>query len=203
METFLSLHSSPTWALQGEPGPSQVAERKYSTVASAHDAWPSGWPTTWRDPARDPGRVWRADVFDVASSWRAGETPTRQLLGAVCAWGHGLRGYGPWRTGKTLAAIDLDRRLDALNPLRSETIATEALIEAYQAFRHPNRDCPSSAHHFSRSCSTSLATAETGILCSLSSSTPSSHGVSRTTSACAGRTASMFRGGRRWSGRPT
>jgi hypothetical protein len=122
--------AKPDWALLAEPRGITVNERAYREVAKMHHAWPSGWPESWRQT----GRLWRADVFDVAASWRTGALPPRQLLTAVCAWGNGPRGYGPWRTAKALGAVDLDRRLSALDPLRSEVIGHGDLIDAYEAF---------------------------------------------------------------------
>jgi hypothetical protein len=118
------------WVLPGEPGASEVNAEKYAQHLAIHDAWPQGWPELWREA----GLVWRADLFDVAEAWRGGSVPTRHLLGAVCAWGHGKRGYGPWRTGKSLDVSDLDRRLEALDPLRSERVTTAQLVTSFQAF---------------------------------------------------------------------
>lgn len=120
----------PEWALPGEPWGSRVDADKYALAASPHDAWPSNWPQSWRQP----GRVWRADVFDVAAAWRHRSESTRQLLTAVCAWGHGKNGYGPWRTDRTLDVVDLDRRLEALEPLCSDQVTHTQLIEAYEAY---------------------------------------------------------------------
>jgi hypothetical protein len=123
----------PDWALPGELRGISVKPEAYANVATSSNSWPTGWPQSWRQP----GKVWRADVFDVATAWRLGSMPSRQLLVAVCAWGHGDNGYGPWRTAKTLGARDLDLRLNVLDPLRVENVPIDRLIEAYEAFRDP------------------------------------------------------------------
>lgn len=96
------------------------------------DAWPTGWPDAWQEP----GVVWRDDVFRVAAAWQAGDAPARHLLTAALVWGYGSTNYGPHRMGVTLAAKDLDDRLDrALAPLRGPDLASiPDLFDAHRRF---------------------------------------------------------------------
>lgn len=122
----------PTWALTGEPFHISYNE-KYRTTAEPLGAWPSGWP----DQLLAPGQVWRADVLALSARWQRDEIPTRELLTAVLMWGHGRNGYGPWRTAKSLAASDLDTRLQHLDALRAPEPGDDALTETYRAFNNP------------------------------------------------------------------
>jgi hypothetical protein len=124
------VSGGPPWALPGEVRGIRVNAEAYEAAVRAADAWPDGWPHVWHET----GRVWRADVFGIVDAWRGGIVPTRHLLTAVCAWGHGANGYGPWRTAKTLNATELDERLAPLDVLRAEHVSTDNLIATYQAF---------------------------------------------------------------------
>lgn len=127
---MINPQETPDWALGGEVRGSRVDAKAYAAAAGTYDAWPVGWPDSWRQE----GKLWRTDIFDVVASWRTESLPTRHVVTAVCAWGHGANGYGPWRTARTLGAEQLDRRLEALDPLRGEHVDQEQLIAAYQAF---------------------------------------------------------------------
>lgn len=123
----------PAWALPGEVRGIGAPLEKYRAAAESRAAWPTQWPDGMRDPNH---RVWRADVFDVADAWRVGTAGAAALVTAVCVWGHGRNGYGPWRTEQTLSAPDLNDRLEALDPLRSPEWSRAELVAAYQAFNN-------------------------------------------------------------------
>jgi hypothetical protein len=94
--------------------------------------WPVGFA--------ESGIVLRADVFDVAERWRSGEVPVTQFVVAAFVWGHGNRGYGPYRTRRVM---DQDREgvgLDAvLAQLRTDVVPVEALTDAYERFRSTSK----------------------------------------------------------------
>jgi len=109
-----------------------VDRAKYAEMCRKCEAWPAGW----KDAGRD--RIWRSDVFEVAARWQRGHAPARHLLAATLVWGHGTNGYGPVRTGWSLATPDVDARLDAaLMDIRSASPDPDALVAAYQRLRDP------------------------------------------------------------------
>lgn len=58
-----------------------------------------------------------------------------QLAAGVLAWGHGIRGYGPFRTGRILAREQAGERLEAaLSGLRADAVAPAVLEDCYERF---------------------------------------------------------------------
>lgn len=95
-------------------------------------AWPAGFA--------EGNTAFRADVFDVADRWRNGAASTVHLVTAALAWGHGIRGYGRYRTRQVLAQDPNGTRLDAaLEALRTPKPSPDALLDAYDHFRSTHR----------------------------------------------------------------
>lgn len=116
-------------ALPGESSICVDVERWRDALPA--DAWAGGLGV------RD---VYRADVFDVASRWRAGEVSSRALAAAALAWGFGPVGYGRFRTRLILEGDPNGERLDAaLQGLRSEAPSESDLAGAFVAFRTSSR----------------------------------------------------------------
>jgi hypothetical protein len=90
--------------------------------------WPAGFG--------ESGPVVRADVFGLAERWRSGELPVTQLAVAALAWGHGDRGYGPYRTRRVVVQDPDGARFDsALAGLRADEVPADALTDAYQRLK--------------------------------------------------------------------
>lgn len=101
------------------------------------DALPAG---TWPDGFADSGKATRADVFAIAGRWRDGAVPATQLATAALAWGFGVRGYGPFRTGRVLAQDPAGTRFaGALANLRADEVTPDALVDAYGRFHTSHR----------------------------------------------------------------
>jgi hypothetical protein len=79
--------------------------------------------------------VWRQDVFAIANGWCEGTVSTVRFVTAVLAWGNGIRGYGPYRTGAVLTQSGASDRLEsALAGLRHDAPSVETVVEAYEQF---------------------------------------------------------------------
>jgi hypothetical protein len=113
-------------ALPGEPGPIPVDATRWA-AGLPPDAWPAGFAAS--------GKVCRNEVFALAERWRARDVSSVQLAAGVLAWGHGIRGYGPFRTGRILNRELAGERLEAaLGGLRQDTVAPAVLEDCYERF---------------------------------------------------------------------
>jgi hypothetical protein len=113
-------------ALPGEPSPIPVEVTRWA-AGLPPGAWPAGFAST--------GKVWRSEVFALAEHWRTRDVSSVQFAAGVLAWGHGIRGYGPFRTGRILAREQADERLEAaLGGLRPGTVTPAVLEDCYERF---------------------------------------------------------------------
>jgi hypothetical protein len=103
----------PHGALPDEPEPIPVDVTRWAAGLPPGD-WPPDFAST--------GKVRRSEVFALAERWRARDVSSVQFTVGVLAWGHGIRGYGPFRTGHILAQEQAGERLEAaLGGLRPDT----------------------------------------------------------------------------------
>jgi hypothetical protein len=116
----------PHDALPGEPEPIPVDSTRW-TAALPPGAWPASFAVS--------GKVWRNEVFALAERWRARDVSSVQLAAGVLAWGHGIRGYGPFRTGRILTQEHAAGRLEAaLSELRPDAVTPAVLEDCYERF---------------------------------------------------------------------
>jgi len=113
-------------ALPGEPGPIPVNATR----------WAAGLPPgTWPANFATSGKVCRNEVFALAERWRTRDVSSVQLAAGVLAWGHGIRGYGPFRTGRILLQEQAGERLEAaLGGLRPDAVTPAVLEDCYERF---------------------------------------------------------------------
>ncbi|WP_410594076.1 hypothetical protein [Amycolatopsis sp. lyj-23] len=113
-------------ALPGEPEPITVDGPRWA-AALPSGAWPADFAST--------GKVSRSEVFALAERWRARHVSSAQFTAGVLAWGHGIRGYGPFRTGRILAQEKAAERLEAaLAGLRPRALTPAVLEDCYERF---------------------------------------------------------------------
>jgi hypothetical protein len=107
--------------LPNEPGPIPVDPARWRSALPT-DAWPADFGSS--------GQVWRQDVFAIANGWCEGTVSTVRFVTAVLAWGNGIRGYGPYRTGAVLTQSGASDRLEsALAGLRHDAPSVETVVD--------------------------------------------------------------------------